>query len=203
MNNASFSDRPIPRPLHGADAARGFTLAELLVAIAVFTTVAVIATGALLQFVAANQKAQQLHAGVSNLSFALDLMTRNVRTGLQYYCAAGSPPSSVFGNTTTRDCAASGTSLVYTDGETSQRVGYRYRPDLGRIERREGAGDWIPVTSSNVMITDMQFVVEGTTVADTQQPVVGVTLEGYVVDDRDTETDFRLQTHITQRAFDI
>ena len=64
----------------------GFTLIEMIVSLGVFSVVVTIAVGALLVLIAANRQLQDEQSILSNLAFALDSMTREIRTGTQYYC---------------------------------------------------------------------------------------------------------------------
>lgn len=64
----------------------GFTLVEMIVSLAVFSIVAVVALGAMVKIVSANRKAQSLQASITNLNFALDAMSRELRTGSTYFC---------------------------------------------------------------------------------------------------------------------
>lgn len=65
---------------------RGFSLIELLVSMTIFITVMTIASGALLTLIDANQKAQNQKLVMSNLAFVLQSMTREIRTGTDWYC---------------------------------------------------------------------------------------------------------------------
>ena len=64
----------------------GFTLIEIIVSLGVFSVVITIAVGALLMLVAANEQLQSEQVVMTNLSFALDSMTREIRTGTNYFC---------------------------------------------------------------------------------------------------------------------
>ncbi len=85
----------------------GFTLIELIIALGVFGVVITTAVGALLMLVATNEQLQQEQNVMSNLSFALDSMTREIRTGTDYQCVGAnnptSPPGQVFDGTTDLD----------------------------------------------------------------------------------------------------
>ena len=67
----------------------GFTLIEIIVSLALFSVVITIAVGALLILITSNRQLQNEQSVLSNLSFALDSMTREIRTGSNYYCANG------------------------------------------------------------------------------------------------------------------
>lgn len=66
--------------------AQGFTLIEMIVSLGVFSVVALASVGALLMLIGANQRLQGEQSVMTNLSFALDSMTREIRTGTHYFC---------------------------------------------------------------------------------------------------------------------
>lgn len=65
---------------------RAFTLVEIIVSLAVFAIVAVVALGALLKIIDTNKKAQTLQSALTNLSFSLESMSRQLRVGSVYDC---------------------------------------------------------------------------------------------------------------------
>jgi len=68
---------------------RGFTLIEIIVSLGIFSIVAVIAIGSLVRVTSANRQAQAAQAGVNNVSFIMDTMSRELRTGTGYTCNTG------------------------------------------------------------------------------------------------------------------
>jgi len=62
----------------------GFTLIEMIVSLALFSVVVTISVGSLLILIASNRQLQDEQAVLANLSFALDSMTREIRTGSAY-----------------------------------------------------------------------------------------------------------------------
>lgn len=58
----------------------------MIVALGIFSIVAVVALGALVKIISANQKAQTLQSSITNLNFALDAMSRELRVGTAYHC---------------------------------------------------------------------------------------------------------------------
>lgn len=75
-------------PRHQTFHTRGFTLIEMIVALGVFALVITIAIGALLSLIATNQRLQAEQSVMTNLAFALDSMTREIRTGYNYVCVS-------------------------------------------------------------------------------------------------------------------
>lgn len=84
-----------PAGMPEAGRASGFTLVEIIVAMMIFAIVAVVALAAMVRILDANKKAQAIQDAVTNLSFALDDMTREVRTGSSLYCQTGWQPLSL------------------------------------------------------------------------------------------------------------
>ena len=68
---------------------RGFTLVEMMVSMAIFAVVAVVAATALLKIMSANKKAQSIQSAMTNLNFALESMSRELREGSRYQCGTG------------------------------------------------------------------------------------------------------------------
>lgn len=167
----------------------GFTLIEIIVSLGVFSTVVTIAVGALLVLVAANQQLQNEQSVMTNLSFALDSMTREIRTGTAYYCDTtqdydvGSVSSNFFPNGRDLDAIVAvddyldcsnfpqghnliGLSFVESGDSisgTNDRVLYFFDRNTQAIYRRVGTGTAMPITSpsSGAIINDFSFWVTG------------------------------------------
>lgn len=208
----------------------GFTLIEVLVSLSIFTMVVTAAVSVLLTMVDANNKAQNLQSAMTNLSFVLDSMTREIRTGSDYYCQNNSAsnipglsatlPTS--GNST-NNCSTGNGNLSFSFNEGggsitgscsgSSRIAYRYNPDDLSIERRvcDGDGvlghnkpaDWQRITALEVDITSFQFVVTGTDRTDDISPTVTIYAVGQAGNVIGLETEFAVQTTVTQQALDI
>ncbi|MCA9363678.1 prepilin-type N-terminal cleavage/methylation domain-containing protein [Candidatus Kaiserbacteria bacterium] len=174
----------------------GFTLVELMVSVSIFAVVMLISVGSLIVLVDANAKAQSLHGVMSNLSFAIDNITRDLRVGRDYYCGTLSStlPSSA------ADCV-NGSGIAFTDGRTGERIGYRL--SSGALEQKVDDGSWLPITSTSVVIQTFLVTVSGTGSTDGEQPQASLALRGYVSNGIDTETDFDLQAQVTQRRIDL
>lgn len=169
----------------------GFTLIEMIVSLAVFAGVITIAVGALLVLVATSNQLQQDQNIMVNLSFALDSMTREIRTGTNYYCetsndyASGGPnnifddgndlddiyltgpspgPLDCVGGKSNAGWALHGLSFEEAGNsitEGADRIVYFHDADTGQILRRIATGAAAPITSSNIYIHDVDFFVTG------------------------------------------
>ncbi|MFT5036525.1 MAG: prepilin-type N-terminal cleavage/methylation domain-containing protein [Candidatus Azotimanducaceae bacterium] len=206
---------------------QGFTLIEMLVSLALFTIVVTMSVGTLLILVDANARAQNTHLVVTNLTFALDSMTREIRTAFNWSCGdSGNVEPTVPIRTVVSPCLVPGNyiSIVesvdrLTANYASERVTYWYDNDYwtsrsgieghGAILRKLGAdtgdGPWTPLTAEEIVIEEMGFSVTGTARygdGDTEQPRATIYIKGRagVVDT--TTKEFTVQTTVTQRLFD-
>ncbi len=122
---------------------KGFTLIELMVSIALFSIVMVIASGAYITLLSASRSEQLSTSAINNISEATDSMVRDIRTGS---CGSGQ--------------CVSGTSHSFTftnsDGCT---VTYKSDTSTGKkIERTSSCDETNAITDSTaVSISDLTF----------------------------------------------
>jgi len=167
----------------------GFTLIEMIVSLALFSVVVTISVGALLVLIASNQRFQNEQSVMTNLSFALDSMTREIRTGTNYYCA--SRPNFTSGGTqqifrdgdtidpsATRDCedgndydlsgnnnSLQGVAFVEggqsITGAANTKILYFYDSNEQNIFRRISGRAAQPLLSSDITVSYAEFYVSG------------------------------------------
>ena len=188
----------------------GFTLVELVVAVALFAVVMTVVAGALLTIVDANRKALAQQVVISNLNFALESMSRALRVGSAYHCDASQGDI-----TQARDCP-SGTgadSIAFEAGEgdysnsADQRI-FRLNTSTHQIERSVDSGvTWIAITAPEIYISNLKFFVKG---ADGSaegsgalQARVVFVVRGYSVTADRSRVYFNLSTAVSQRILDI
>lgn len=188
---------------------RGFTLIEMLVAVALFSVVMIISVGSLVAMAEASRKAETIKSVLNNLNFAFDSMSRNVRTGYSYHCSDGTGDTyGLMGNPATpQNCPTYGSSYLAveaSDGSPSNASDQViYRLNSGRIEVSSDSGsNFLPLTAPEVTIERLRFYVTGAAVGDNVQPRVVVILSGYIQVTPTTQTDLHLQTALTQRVYD-
>jgi prepilin-type N-terminal cleavage/methylation domain-containing protein len=211
----------------------GFSLIEMIVSLGVFSIVVTTAVGALLVVIATNQQLQAEQTVMTNLAFAMDSMTREMRTGYNYFCEtrpnyASGGPNNIFEDsndsedvigTDMADCTTgrvSGEQLqgvsFYEGGEsvtksTAERVLYFYDADTQKLMRRVGNGDAESIVSSGILITNARFYVTGSQkMSDGGTNFEQPTITIYLeAKEKDVATSkvYHLQTTVTQRTLDI
>ncbi len=170
---------------------RGYTLIELTIAVGVFALVMMLASGAYLVMISLSRQAQGVATGINNLSFAIETMTRDIRTGSNY-CGAGA--------------ACSLSSFTFTD-RSGQIVTYA----LGTQQGADGlVGDItknnIPLTDPSVDVQSLAFYTYGTPAApiDYEQSRVTMSVSGTVsVGAGKAPQTFTVETGATMRGPDI
>jgi prepilin-type N-terminal cleavage/methylation domain-containing protein len=180
---------------------RGFTLIEMLVSVAIFSIVMVMALGALLSLSEANRRAELLSTATSNFNSSLDSMSRSIRTGSVYHCGTGTL-------TITADCAANGSTQFAFLSSAGQTTVYK----LGTTECANGTGcilrsqdggtSYMSITSPDINVTALTFYVVGSTSGDSVQPKVVMLASGSTSVKAGEQTQFNVQTSITQRIYD-
>ena len=201
---------------------QGFSLIEVLVSLSIFTVVVTISISTLYTLIEANSRTRNSQSIATNLSFTLDSMIREVRTGRDYYCEDlnGDFMPTDKDDDRTKDCVNGGVIFSFNEGgqsltgntpNDSRRIAYRLSNN--KLQRRLGNGnnissvnedsDWFDLTSDDVSIETLRFFVEGSERGDEIAPVVTVFLSGAVGDEDINQSDFSIQTTIPQRLLDI
>lgn len=174
-------------------AKQGFTLLEIVVSFGIFFAVVVISIGAVIAIDRAQAKATNFQIIQDNLRFAVEFVTKEIRSGTDYV---------------TSSCA----------GEFCREIDFVHSKPEGGVEPTENIGFclrdnaiyWIkedasgcedatdlsvPLTSDDIVVDDLKFYVVN---PPNVQPRVTVLVHAHSADAR-YATDFRLETSITQR----
>ncbi|MCK5021638.1 MAG: type II secretion system protein [Candidatus Pacebacteria bacterium] len=185
---------------------KGFTLIEMIVAIALFSTVMVVGMGSLLNVLAASKKSQDIQTAVNNLSLAMETMSREIRTGSNYHCSSEGVYKQY------KNCVEGDSLIAFEafDGNSSvdeDQIVFDLKDGQIRKSEDEGA-HFLSMTSDELTVEGLTFVVVGAGtigVNKPKQPKVLITTHGYVGDENAKESEkvfFNLQTTISQRKID-
>jgi prepilin-type N-terminal cleavage/methylation domain-containing protein len=193
---------------------KGFTLVEMLVAVSLFSVVAIISTGTVLVLINNNTSRQSDQQTLGALTMAFDTMTREIRTGTYYRCAnsnfanLASLPS--VGNS---DCISGARGIAFREstrrltlGRTNDLIAFYYDSTARTIFRKISDLPPESIIPDNIEITSFRFVVLGTPTllggsGNVQQPFVLIVVEAR---ERNTnEPPVLIQTTVTQRILDL
>ncbi len=198
---------------------KGFTLVEIIVALMIFSIVAIVALAALIKIVDANKKAQSTQDAVVGLSFALEAMSRELRTATSIHCEAVS--TGAVPNPTTfvaQSCAPAGKNqlIVFRSANLDTastppcRIVYAYLfsgsgpYQLSKaVQQTRGnhcadafiSSSFAPITPDSVVLTDYQLGLSSATF-----PITFVGLSGYSGSREQSKTYFNVQSAVSQRS---
>ncbi len=160
----------------------GFTLIEMIIAVSIFTVVVFVAVGALMSITDANRKVNTIRTTIDNLNFAMESMSRDIRTGTDY------------------ESENDGKKIKFTN-QKGEEVQYRWNDSLKSIQVKVDSvpGGFKNITSPKITVESMRFYVAGTSVGN-GQPRVLIVIKGTAGLKDDTKTQFSLQTTISQRG---
>lgn len=174
----------------------GFTLIELIVALGLFAIVMTITTGAYLIMIGINRQAQAVATGVDSLSFALETMTRTIRTGTGYSCSSN-PGAGV-------DCTSGWGVFSVTDANGDDE---KFSLSSGAIQETTNGGTPVALTDAQeVKVTSLTFYAYGTkpeSSNDYEQPRVTISISGTVSSGPGKTEPFTIETLATMRGSDL
>lgn len=181
---------------------RGFSLVEMIVAVALFAIVMLVSIGALMSLITANRKARALESTMNNLNIALDGMVRSIRMGSTYHCGGSAPLTSTF------SCPDGDTQITFEPlgGSSSNAIDqwtYSYSGTTLYKKSPETGASAVPITAPEVEITEMKFYVVGTGTGNVQPKVVMVIKGTAGAIGSRTRTTFSIQATAVQRVLDI
>lgn len=173
----------------------GYTLIELVVAVGLFSVVMLLASGAYLVMIGISRQAQGIATGIDNVSFALEVMTRDIRTGSDY---CGSDLVGI--------CTDTSFSFRNEDmQETTYALGTQQGASgtVGAVMQ-----NGLPLTDASVDITSLTFYPFGTAPNaignDVAQSRVTVLISGSVSTSANkTPQHFTVETLATMRQSDL
>jgi len=195
---------------------KGFTIIETMISVSIFTLIVVFGINVLLNVNLVSNKSKDMREIMDNLSFVMEEMSRNLRTGYDYHCEpiwiGSNPPGDI---DIPQDCP-SGWYLGFKEARSGgDQWVYEFEDDDGdgnyNISKSEDGGvSFAQLNSPEVALTGSTsyFAVVGSSPPssgvgiDQLQPFIIIRLSG-VINYKNTETPFNLQTTVSQRLIDI
>ena len=175
------------------NSSRGYTLIELMIAVGLFALIMMLAAGAYLMMIGISRQAQGITSGIDNLAFALETMTRTIRTSTAYSCAATSDAG---------DCPSGGGDTFSVVGPGGDAISY-WSDGLNIYQTKNG--DDVQMTDSSIKNVSLTFYSAGLSSSDTTQARVTIVVSGEVTSgiDKTKVVPFTIETGATMRGSDI
>ena len=210
MAKNSQKNTACPQCLQHSCCRRGFTIIE--------TMIVMIGMGSLLNANLIHQKSRDMRSIMDNLSFIMEDMSRNLRTGSSYHCISESTssidPVYLSKPVSGTDCwgiafkqqdePVAGNRWVYSISE-NQSDANKYSVFKSEISKQSGSDIQLTPDEVSIDFISSGFAVlgaESKADGNSQQPFVTIRLVGSI-NFKGIETPFSLQTSVSQRALDI
>lgn len=201
-NKKGFTPTSINIGVSFASAKRGFTIIETMIAVSLFSIIIIMGTGSLLNTTVLHNKSQDVRSIIDNLSFIMEDISRNIRTGYDFHCIDD-------GNVTAtdpHDCLNGGG--ISFKASTGEQWVYAIYPD-GSIQKSVSggtAGTFTVLNLPEIVISSVSsFSVSGALppAGDIKQPYITIKLVGTITSKDNVVTPFSLQTSVSARLVDI
>ncbi|MBP9714884.1 MAG: hypothetical protein KBD52_00105 [Candidatus Pacebacteria bacterium] len=198
----------------------GYTIIETMISVSLFLILVITGIGSLLNANVVHNKSRNVRAIMDNLSFIMEDMSRNLRTGYNYRCYDTNNPwdGSEIGNSSIevpRSCE-NGHAIAFEEaingvaGNLNDQWVYKISDNPLTIQKSTNSGaTWVPLHNSEIIVNNSpSFSVLGAeppldpTGGDKQQPLVMIRLSGNIIY-KDLNSPFSLQTMVSQRLIDI
>lgn len=172
---------------------KGFTLIELMVAVTLFAIVMVISMGAILTVVNGNKKNQTMQIAINNLNYAVESMTRAIKTGYNYNV----------------DTSCESVTLNVTDDQNGDGEDDIVTYSIREFDDSTNLGLYIDTTDSfgtdiyNGFITAPDINITELCFRNTDsgfQPAITIVIQGETTSSKEElKTTFNIFTSVTQR----
>jgi len=183
---------------------RGFTLVELLVALTLFTFVVLAAVASLYSVNDASRKVTAMRGVLDNLNFAMESMSRTIRTSTTIVCGGTTKPVGATNNCPFPTGPLSNRISVKSTLGVKADVEYRLNTTTHQVEKRvnegSGYGNWIAITSPEINVQTLNFYVKGADTGDLFQPSVIIMIQGIATANTGDSAPFAVHTLISQRT---
>src|SRR3989338_6106773 len=197
--------------------AKGYTIIETMIAVSLFLVVIMAGMGALLNANLLHQKSQSMRSIMDNLSFIIEDVSRNLRTGYKFHCI--NDGNFTVGTIVIPKSCASGGAIAFENDfgnnllDTDQWIYKIESSGVGQpfniFKSVDSGTTWVQLNPNEVVIDSISgFSVLGAEppnadgTGNHQQPFVNIKLIGRITF-KNVVTPFFLQTSMSQRLIDI
>lgn len=181
----------------------GFTLVELLVALTLFIVIVLASITSLYTVNNASRKVNAMRGVLDNLNFAMESMSRTIRTGTTIICGGSTNPVGASHNCPFPNSTPSSYLSLHSTLGIENDIEYRLNTSTHQIEKKVYGADgtnWLSLTAPEINVQGLYFYVQGADTANLDQPSVMILIQGIATASTGDTAPFTLQTYISQRA---
>ncbi len=187
---------------------RGFTIIEVMIAMAIFTVIVTIGIGSVLDAINQHYATQNLRTVMDSLNYVMEDMARNIRLGTPPHCGApGTGGTSGIVDPLSCPLPSDPHNIISFNSQDGTVITYEIMPASGStpstIVKQKGAGIPQVITPNEVEMdwANSGFTVRGAEAGDGAQPTVVIRLAG-TIHYKGINSKFAIETTASQRALD-
>jgi prepilin-type N-terminal cleavage/methylation domain-containing protein len=192
---------------------RGLSIIEMVVALALFSSVALVSLASMVSLIDANEKSRNTSVALDSVSYALEDILRNIRFGRNIYCELGTSFITISPSSTRNTCdySTGGRNYIALENKDGYINFYKYDATAKCIQKKTTSIIWGSqtysddgtgyqcLTSSDIEITRFRFFVIDTNINTKTQRVVMV-IQGVSGRQEKSKTTFNMMTSATTRS---
>jgi prepilin-type N-terminal cleavage/methylation domain-containing protein len=191
----------------------GFTIIEVMIAMAIFTVIVTIGIGSVLNAISQHHITADTRTVMDSMNFVMEDMARNIRLGTNVHCVTGAIDEGVFetpGDPASpiipQSCPGGSSQIVFTDlagRHLLYLLGYPGTPFEKKIAKSSNDAPLQSITPPEVVMdfTHSGFTVRGAEADDHGQTSVIIRLAGTITY-KDYTSKFAIQTTVSLRSLD-
>src|SRR3989344_4680191 len=182
---------------------KGFTLFEMLFAIGFFAVVSMATINILIAAKNAQYKAASIQSAIDNVRFALESITKDLRTGKDFQLVFCPPAASTKYQINFTNQKGGAVGYAFYDPSNNGTQGGIYKiPDAASGDDCTDSAQSLPITSGDVNIHLLKIKLTGNE-SDDGQPRIVLSIKARANDPKiRLFTDMNLETTVTQRLRD-
>jgi len=172
---------------------QGFTLLEMLVAIAIFSIIMAVVSGVFGSILSSQEQVLREQLAVSNTSYALEYMSRAMRMAKQDTSGNCIDKQYNFQNPNDNN------NTIRFLNHDEDCITFKLENEQIKGVNLNGNGETLPFTSQRLTIKELRFELQGEGSGDSKQPSVTILLRA----ETGQGNEFKAQTTVTQRNLDF
>ena len=185
---------------------KGFSLVEMLVSIALFSVIMVIAIGIIITILNTNKHVRATSIAMGNIDAVVEKIFREASVGSYYHCGKSEEAGKWKKAEEARNCPGGNPLTAFAfegvggnkDSPDDQII-YQLNSTESALEiSRDGGTSFERLTDENIVIDEFNVNVVGNS-SNTKQPAVFISMRGYIKKGLDDKTIFAVQTMIAER----
>jgi len=211
--------------LHSIKINKGFSLVEILVVLGLFSSIATLSLGALLNAQTINTRLQETQSIIDNVNLSSQTIVREIRFGSEFHCASILPETLTVIPTKRQNCpygTTGGTVLIFKPADAENDLDrVAYYATSGILYKDQYINDGVhststvlQMTSDDVNVKSLLFYVDGAQTSDGsndengaidyKQPLVTILLSGATrpTGKNSPPASFDLETAVSSREID-